>query len=222
LIYSHKYLRNPFAREEQQKIRRSAIAIVGLGGTGGFILENLLRAGAENLILFEDDSVELSNFNRQLLATEDSIDRPKSEAAAARAKAINPAAKLRLSGRFGGDSLLENAKVVIDGTDNVEAKSAIAKAARKSKIPFVFCSASGYRGIVTVFLNYSFEKAFQIDKRLDYKSCASVLCPAAAISGSLAASQAIGCLLGKPCLRAPEAVFFDLAKKKIFWEGRLG
>jgi tRNA A37 threonylcarbamoyladenosine dehydratase len=86
LIYSHKYLRNPFTREEQQKIRLSEIAIAGLGGTGGFILESLLRAGAENLLLFEDDSVELSNFNRQLLATDQFLDRPKSEAAAARAK----------------------------------------------------------------------------------------------------------------------------------------
>jgi hypothetical protein len=86
----------------------------------------------------------------------------------------------------------------------------------------VFCSASDNRGIITMFHNYSFEKAFQIDGKLDYRACANVLCPAAAIAGSLAASQAINHITGKPCVRAPEAVFFDLGRKKIFWEAKLG
>jgi molybdopterin/thiamine biosynthesis adenylyltransferase len=222
LIYSHKFFRNPFSKDEQQKIRRFSFALIGLGGTGGFILENLLRSGAENILLYEDDSVELSNFNRQLLATESFIDKPKADAASERAKEINPSAKLRFKGRLESESKLGTARIIVDGSDNVKTKLAIARAARKKKIPFVFCSASGYRGIVTVFSRYRFEKAFQIDENLDYNTCASVLCPAAAIAGSLAASQAISSALGKPCIRAPEAVFFDLSKKKPFWEAQLG
>ncbi len=222
MIYSHKFFRNPFTKAEQQKIRRAAFAIVGLGGTGGFIFENLLRSGAENLILYEDDSVELSNFNRQVLATEKFIDKPKADSAAARAKEINPYAKLKFAGRFTSESKLGTVKILIDGSDNVKTKLMIAKAARKKKIPFVFCSASDYRGIVSVFNRYRFEKAFQIDENLDYNVCASVLCPAVAISGSLAASQAINNVLGKPCILAPEALFFDLSKKKTFWRAELG
>ncbi len=193
-----------------------------MGGTGGFILENLLRAGAENLTIYEDDLVELSNFNRQLLATEEFIDKPKADAATERAKAINQSAKLKLAGRFTEKTNLGSARIIIDGSDNVKTKLAIARAARKKKIPFVFCSASDYRGIVTVFRNYRFEKAFQIDEKLEYNTCASVLCPAAVIAGSLAASQAINSIIGKSCVRAPDAVFFDLGRKNIFWRAELG
>lgn len=222
MIYSHKFFRNPFTKAGQLKIRRTPLAVVGLGGTGGVILENLLRMGAENLILYEDDLVELSNFNRQILATEAFIDRPKADAAAERAKGINPSAKLKLEGRFTENSDLGRARIVIDGSDNVETKLAIAKAARKKKIPFVFCSASGGRGIVAVFGSYRFEKAFQIDAKLDYNTCAGVLCPAAAVAGSLAASEAANILTGKPYTRAPEALFFDLGRKEKFWRAELG
>lgn len=221
-MYSHKFFRNPFTKAGQQKIRRTPVALVGLGGTGGFVLENLLRMGAENLVLYEDDFVELSNFNRQILATENLLDRPKAEAAAERARRINPSAKLRPKGRFAEKTDIGTARIIIDGSDNVRTKLAIARAARKKRVPFVFCSANGYRGIVTVFRNYMFEKAFQIDESLDYKTCASVLCPAAAVAGSLAASQAANLLLGKPYVRAPEALFFDLEKKKTFWRAELG
>jgi tRNA A37 threonylcarbamoyladenosine dehydratase len=211
-------MRNPFTKQQQEKIRRTSIAIVGLGGTGGFILENLLRSGSENLVLFERDRFELSNFNRQILATDASLDMPKLDAAAERAKEINKSAKLRLAGEFTQDSQLEDVGIVIDGTDNVETKTAMAKTARKMKLPFVFCSANSSRGIVTVFTTCSFEKAFQIDERLDYRFCASVLCPAAAVAGSLAAAQALNVITGSPYAEAPEALFFDLHKKQPFWK----
>jgi hypothetical protein len=82
------------------------------------------------------------------------------------------------------------------------------------------------RGIVTVFTKYSFEKAFQVPKDETelgrYAVCATVLCPAASFAASLASSAALNLIIGKPFVRAPEAVFFDLFRKDFFWRSSLG
>ncbi len=220
MIYNQKFSRNFYSEDQQRQLRSATYAIVGLGGTGGFILENLLRQGAEKFILFDPDRFELTNFNRQILATDKTTDQKKTKAAADRAKSINKSVRIKCYGKF--KSNVYNADVLIDGSDNVETKIQMAKAARAAKIPYVFCSASFSRGIVSLFKNYRFEKAFHIDQDLDYKKCASVISPAASMAGSLAASQAVNYIIKKPCIRAPDALFFDLFKKEIFWRVKLG
>ena len=218
MIYQEKFLRNSLTPEQQERIRKTPVAIVGLGGTGGFAFENLVRLGAENLVVFDNDMFELSNFNRQLLATDDSLDMKKTKAAKDRARSINKNIKIKAYSKF---TDLKNAKIVIDGTDNVGTKIQIAKEARKKKIPFIFSSANSSRCMVTVFTDYKFEKAFQINEKLNYRKCPSILAPAAAIAGSLAASQALNYILGNPYAKAPEALFFDIFKNR-FWRAGLG
>lgn len=222
--YGEKFLRNRLSRTQQEKLRKTAFAIVGLGGTGGFVLENLLRIGAERLIAFDNDRFELSNFNRQALATDEFIDAPKTHAAVSRAKAINKGIRIDKRGEFGEGTSLKGMDIVIDGTDNLKTKLLIAKAARKAKIPYVFCSAQSARGMVTVFTTYRFEKAFQIPEGADLQrpACADILCPAASLAGTLAASQAINVVLRKPFVKAPETLMFDLFRKDVFWRSRLG
>jgi sulfur carrier protein ThiS adenylyltransferase len=225
-FYSEKFLRNPLDKKQQEKIRKTVFAIVGLGGTGGFILENLLRVGAENFIVFDNDRFELSNFNRQSLATEDFLDMPKTDAALKRAKDINEGIKLKTAGEFGPESDIRTADILMDGADNISTKLEMAKLARKNKIPYVFCSAQDTRGILSVFTSYRFEKAFQVPKDEEalskYAICSSIICPAASLSGTLAAQQAINLILKKPYVKAPEALFFDLFRKEIFWRANLG
>jgi sulfur carrier protein ThiS adenylyltransferase len=225
-FYSEKFLRNPLNKKQQEKIRKAVFAIVGLGGTGGFILENLLRVGAENFIVFDNDRFELSNFNRQSLATDGFLDMPKTDAALSRAKEINEGIKLKTAGKFGPESDISTADILMDGADNISTKIDMAKLARKNKIPYVFCSAQDTRGIVSVFTNYRFEKAFQVPKDEEalskYAICSSIICPAASLAGTLAAQQAINLALKKPYVKAPEALFFDLFRKKIFWRAKLG
>jgi molybdopterin/thiamine biosynthesis adenylyltransferase len=216
-FYLQRFMRNTLSKSEQAFVRRAHFAIVGLGGTGGFVLENLLRLGAEGLVVFEDDRFELSNFNRQALATEEFLDQPKIHAAIARAKSINPDADIEARGLFEEGSSLKGVDIVIDGSDNVETKLAVSESARALKIPYVFCSAQSTRGIISVFTDYRFEKAFHLPKKREalerYASCPDILCPAASLAGTIAASQA---------LNVPQALFFDLFRKDIFWRARLG
>ncbi len=235
LVHS-KFMRNPLSKEQQHKLRTTKFAIIGLGGTGGFIFENLIRMGAEKFVLFDHDRFEFSNFNRQILATDDFLDIPKVHAAIARAKSINSNIKITLGssktgGRFDESSSIHGASIVLDGSDNLPTKLAAVRVARKAKRPFVYCAASSTRGMVSVFTKYSFEKAFQLRKGLKvgvveevvaYKTCQTILCPAAALAGTIAATQALNIVLKKPIVKAPEALFFDLYRKDIFWRAKLG
>ena len=224
MLYEEKFSRNAptLSIPDQLKIRKSTFAIVGLGGVGGFVLENLARLGVENFILFDHDRFELTNFNRQLLATDETLDCRKTDAARIRAKSINSKIKIKKYSEFGPKKIL-GADIVIDCTDNLAAKIMIAKACRKQKIPYVFSSCEGSRGMISVFTNYSFEKAFAVDEsKMNHKFCSSILCPAASIAGSLASAQALNQIIKKPVIRAPEALFFDIFDKRIFWRGTLG
>jgi len=226
MLYDEKFSRNlpTLSPSEQKKVRSAVFSIIGLGGTGGFALESLARLGAEHFILFDHDRFELTNFNRQLLASDRTIDRKKIDAAVARAKAINKNIRIKKYGEF-DPSKIQRASIIIDATDNLETKSLVARACREKNIPYVFCSAEGSRGMVSVFTDYSFEKAFQLgDKKLTYRisRCASIICPAAALAGSLAASQALNVVINKPYIKAPGALFFDLFDERVFWKARLG
>lgn len=227
-IYSEKFFRNlgVISEKEQGILRKTNIAIVGLGGTGGTALECLLRLGCENFILFDRDRFELTNFNRQLLATDETIDEEKIKIAIERAKQINKNVKVSAYGAF-DPKKIKKARIVIDGTDNVETRIAIAQACRSLRIPYVFCAASFANGIVSVFIDYKFEKAFQLiqnsrlktkDQLAIYNTCISVISPATMLAGTLAASQAINYLLKKPFIEAPDVLFFDLFKKEMFWK----
>jgi len=227
MFYEHKFFGNSqvLGSSGQEKVRRTLFCVIGLGGTGGFALESLVRMGAERFILFDHDRFELGNFNRQLLATDYTLDRKKTDAAVERARSINQKIKIKKFGKFDSKkaNVIADADILIDATDNLATKFEIAKACRKEKVPYVFCSAQGSRGIVSVFMDYPFEKAFQVDKgKLDSKSCSSVLCPVTSLAGSLVAAQAVNMILKKPVVRAPEALFFDIFDSRLFWKGRLG
>jgi len=221
-MHGQMFFRNAFSADQQEVVREATFALIGLGGTGGFMLENLLRMGAERFVVFDHDRFELSNFNRQLLATRSSLDWQKTEAALARAREINPAVRMSLRGGFGPRSSVAGASAILDGSDNVEARLAASRLAGKKRIPYVFCSASGSRGMVSVFRGYGFRRAFQMRGSAPVRARRPVLCPAAALAGTLAASQAVNCLLGRPFVRAPDALSFDVFSKRVFWRVKLG
>lgn len=225
-FYSEKFSRNGLSKINQKKIKNTVFCIIGLGGTGGVVLENLLRLGAEKFVLFDHDLFELTNFNRQILATSDSLDQEKCAVALKRAKSINPNVSIKLNREFTRLSRLHSLDIVFDCTDNVQSKLIIAQKCRAKKIPYVFCSANDTRGIVTVFRKYKFEKAFAIPKSKSalskYKKCSRILCPSVMISASIAVSIGLNVIFGLNHIEAPEALFFDLTQKDIFWRADLG
>ncbi|MGL4737617.1 MAG: tRNA threonylcarbamoyladenosine dehydratase, partial [Cellulosilyticaceae bacterium] len=80
--------------EGLEKLKNSKVAIFGVGGVGSYTAEALARTGVGNLVLIDHDDVSLSNLNRQLHATLETVDQPKVEVMKARILSINPAANV--------------------------------------------------------------------------------------------------------------------------------
>lgn len=225
-FYHEKFMRNSFTKSEQKKLKTLNIVIVGLGGTGSFAFENLVRMGVENFTLFDSDRYELTNYNRQLFAHDHSVDKLKTRVASDRAHKINQNCKVEQFGLFDPKLLKTKPQIIFDCSDNVKSKIAISKYCISKKIPHVFCSANDYRGIISVLFGKTFEDMFNLPKDPDalakFAVCSSVVCPSAAVSGSLAAMLGINYLLKKHTVLAPEALFFNLQSKEMFWRNRLG
>ena len=94
---------NQFSRTELllgktaiEKLQNAKVAIFGIGGVGSFVVEGLARAGIGSFILVDKDEVDLTNLNRQIIATHKTIGKPKVEIAKARILEINPNAKVEI------------------------------------------------------------------------------------------------------------------------------
>ena len=131
-----------------EKLKNSTVAVFGLGGVGSYILEALVRAGVGRLILVDGDCVAESNLNRQLIATTDTVGMRKVDAAAMRARSINPKVELELHDTFynaeNADTIdLSRADYVCDAIDSVKSKMELAVRCRDMGIPLICCLGTG-------------------------------------------------------------------------------
>jgi len=110
-----------FTSEEQQRLRSSRVAIIGMGGVGGAHLMTLVRLGIGAFTIADPDVFELANFNRQYGATIPSLGRLKVDVMAEAARSVNPEVNLRtISSEISADNVkefLEGADILIDGVD---------------------------------------------------------------------------------------------------------
>ena len=83
-------------KENVEKLHNKKVAIFGIGGVGSFVLEGLVRAGVENFVLIDKDEVDITNINRQIIATHATIGKPKVQVAKERIIEINPNAKVEI------------------------------------------------------------------------------------------------------------------------------
>ena len=144
---------NTLSLEEQQKLGRSKVVVIGLGGLGGSVCEMLARIGVGHLTLIDGDVFEASNLNRQLLCQENLIGFPKAQAAKNRVNAINSEVKVRVFIEYVDESNLydriKDADVVMDCLDSIDTRFKLQKAAQKASIPIVSGAIAGVAGQVT-------------------------------------------------------------------------
>ncbi len=135
-------------RESSERLASCRVALFGLGGVGGYCLEALARAGIGALDLIDADRFSVSNLNRQLLATTESVGRLKTEAAAERVRLINPACRVREYPVFflpeNADELpFEEFDYIVDAVDTVSAKLKLCETAKALNIPIISCMGTG-------------------------------------------------------------------------------
>lgn len=144
--------------DEQQKLRKSRVAIAGLGGVGGVHLTTLARMGIGRFHLADFDHFEIHNFNRQAGATCSTLGEPKVDIMARMAHDINPDAEIHCFNKGvqpdNIDSFLECVNVVVDGLDYfaVEARELLYRETYRRNIPVVAAGPIGCSAALLVFM----------------------------------------------------------------------
>ena len=137
---------------QQYRLFLSKVVIIGCGGLGGYLIEELARLGVGNLVLIDSDVIEEHNLNRQLLSSVEALNRAKVEVAAERVRAINPAVTVTpLQTVFSSDNgreLMQGADLVLDGLDTIPARLELAKLCHEMSIPLVHGAIGGWYGQV--------------------------------------------------------------------------
>ena len=134
-------------QEALQKLKNSKVAIFGIGGVGSYVVEALARVGIGNFILVDKDTVSISNLNRQLIATLNTIGKNKVDIAKERILSINPNAKVKTFADFfmpGSTNILDNSiTYIVDAIDTVTAKIELVIQAKKLDIPIISSMGTG-------------------------------------------------------------------------------
>ena len=135
-------------KEALERLSKAHVAVFGIGGVGVYVVEALVRSGIGKFDLIDDDKVCLTNLNRQIIATRDTIGRYKVEVMRERILSINSDAEVTTHRCF---YLPENARdfdfssydYVVDAVDTVTAKLEIVMRAKESNIPVISCMGVG-------------------------------------------------------------------------------
>lgn len=152
-----RYQRNRtmLSTEEQLRLCRSTVAVIGCGGLGGYIIEELARLGIGAITAVDPDVFDEHNLNRQLLSAPRLLGHAKVDAAAQRVEDINPAVRVRAEKRaYGegpGSNLLQGVEVVVDALDNLAVRRKLGAECRLLGIPWVHGAIAGWFGQVGTF-----------------------------------------------------------------------
>lgn len=133
--------------EGLEKFKNAKVAVFGVGGVGSFVVEALARAGVGSFVLIDKDQVSLSNINRQLIATHETIGKLKVDVAKERILSINPEAKVETFAEFfmpGNTNILNNSiTYIVDAIDTVTAKIELVMQAQKLGVPIISSMGTG-------------------------------------------------------------------------------
>jgi len=201
-----RYARHLVLRElggpGQQRLKRSTVALVGVGGIGAPAGLYLAAAGVGRLILIDDDRVSLSNLQRQVIYAEADSGRLKVEAAAERLRALNPDVAVEArAGRLAPDTaarLLEGADLVLDGTDDFAARYAVNDACRSLNLPLVAGALGRWEGQAVLLRGRPCWRCWMPEPPPGAETCeaAGVVGALAGVIGSMAALLALRTLAG--------------------------
>jgi len=197
----------------QQKLKAATVLVVGAGGLGAPVLLYLAAAGVGRLILVEDDTVSLSNLQRQVIHRTADIGRPKTESARAAIAALNPHVELEAHPvRLDADNalgLIARADVVVDGSDNFATRYLVSDACVLARKPLVTAALGTFDATITTLrahergadgvLNPTYRCLFPEPPPPGLvPACAEagILGALAGVAGSLAALEALRVIVG--------------------------
>ncbi len=139
------------------RLAAARVAVFGLGGVGGYVVEALARSGIGALDLIDNDTISVTNLNRQILATHRTVGMNKTDAAAARVKDIHPACTVRTHNVFYSPQTADTFDLtqydyIVDAIDTVTAKLELAVRADAAGVPLISSMGTGNKLDPTAFV----------------------------------------------------------------------
>lgn len=207
LRYSRHILLDEIGIEGQEKLLAAHALIIGAGGLGSPVALYLASAGVGTITLVDDDTVDLTNLQRQILHTTARVGQPKARSGQQTLAEINPEVKvIALQERVGTEhlqALVTGASVVLDCTDNFRTRHAINQACVKARVPLVSGAAIRMDGQVAVFDTRSdvgacYACLFPPDQVFEEVQCSTmgVFAPLVGIIGTVQAAEALKLIIG--------------------------
>lgn len=207
LRYSRHLLLDDIGIEGQQGLLDSHALIVGAGGLGSPVALYLASAGVGQITLVDDDTVDLTNLQRQIMHTEARVGQPKVASAEAAIGALNPGVRVRTVAQRADEAQLTElaaaADIVLDCTDNFATRQALNRSCVATGRPLVSGAAIGFDGQISVYdprraASPCYACVFPPTQAVEEARCATmgVFAPLVGIIGTLQASEALKLLCG--------------------------
>lgn len=204
-----------FGEEKQEKLKQATIFIAGAGGLGSPIALYLAAAGVGKIIIADNDLIELSNLNRQIIHSTPDIGERKSESARQKMEAINP--EIIIEGHHGLidseniSTLIKDADGIVDAMDNFETRYILNEAAFQKRIPLFHGGIHGFSGQATTIIPGKTACLRCIFPHAPPKETFPVLGTTAGFIGILQANEVIKYLIGTGKL---------LENRLLLWDGK--
>lgn len=232
LRYSRHILLDDLGIEGQRRLLDAHALVIGAGGLGSPVLLYLATAGVGRITVVDDDTVDLTNLQRQIAHTLDRVGQPKVTSAAAAIAAVNPEVRVvALQERADAsrlDALVAEADVVIDCCDNFKTRHAVNAACVARGKPLVSGAAIGFDGQVSVYDTRAADQpcyacVFPHEATFEEVACATmgVFAPLVGIVGTVQAAEALKLLCGVGHSLAGRLQMLD-ARQMAWTEIRLG
>ena len=138
------------SNEKMNKLKNLHVMVFGVGGVGGYVVEALVRSGVGKVSIIDNDTVNITNLNRQIIALETTLNKLKVEVLKERILAINPSCEVITYDKFITDTNIneinfDNVGYIVDAVDTITAKIAIIMKAKELNIPVISSMGAGNR-----------------------------------------------------------------------------
>ena len=214
-----RYARNIPALTEAEcsVLKQKRVLVVGCGGLGGHVIDQLARIGIGSLKVADGDVFDESNLNRQLLSDITKLGISKAKAAADHVACINPAVAVEAVNVFMGaenvQELIAGCDIVIDALDNIPARRILADACAKAKLPYVYGAISGWvaQAALSMPEDRLIDRLYPEETKIRDKS---VLSFTPALCASMQAALCIKYLVARP-VETGTIYYFDLLNQEF-------
>lgn len=213
-----RYERNigTISRREQQHLKEKRVCVIGCGGLGGGVMENLVRMGVGHITVVDGDVFVETNLNRQVLSNEGNIGKPKSEEAAKQMKLINSDVEVTSVNDFicreNICEVISGHDVVVDALDSAETRKLTEAACEEKNIPLVHGAIAGWSGQVAVVMpgDRLLEKIYAEDEKKGEECQTGNPSFTPAVVSAIEAAETIKLLTGKSEILHGRMLMIDL------------